>query len=122
MQTPPSENQRFFAVIPAHNIVYDDLGEQVSPEKIIRAVARGQVKVSPYAEGQTEDDVIQAYKKNPRAQLHAVATLVNFSQPATTDAPSSNMHNFFVANYRQFRIKTPEATVTGASTQINGPK
>lgn len=110
MQAPSFEKQRFFAIITGHNIVYDNLGEKVSPEKITKAVANGQVKVSAYAEGQTEEDVIQAYRANPRSQLHAVATLVNFSELPSLE--SSNIHNLFVSNYRHFRVQMTEPVVS----------
>lgn len=116
MQAPSFEKQRFFAVITGHNIVYDNLGETVSSEKITKAVASGQVKVSAYAEGQTEEDVIQAYRTNPRSQLHTVATLVNFSELLSPEG--SNIHNLFVSNYRHFRVQMTKPVVSTASTAL----
>lgn len=101
MRNHDSDTSRFFAVLTASNVIYDDNGEKVSPEKITNAVNAGQIKVSEYAPGQTEDDVITDYRKQPTSYLTNHAMLVNL---ARTSSASSNSNAFFVSSHRSFKI------------------
>ena len=118
MRNHDSDHSRFFAVLTASNIIYDDNGEKVSPEKMTNAVNTGRIKVSEYTPGQTEDDVIADYRKQPTSYLTNHAMLVNLTRNAST---SSNSNAFFVSSHRPFKINekpvdsTPKPKMSGCT-------
>lgn len=102
--TLPADLATFYLVLTAANEIYDDFGEDISPEKIKNAVYGKHLQVTKYEEGQTEDDVIFDYQTNPCSRSASLALLVNLK----SSSAGFNKHSFFVSSYSMFKVELDE--------------